>query len=92
MDFSKSSEEISGGKNVEATILTNKRGGTKGVIRVLPVKWRSSNTNKSATRANFGSNFETCESLRVELLHASIRMPKLALIAKLSVWKDCSVL
>ena len=34
----------------------------------------------------------TCESLRVELLHPSIRMPKLALIAKLSVWKDFSVL
>jgi len=74
-------------------LLTNKRGDwTKGVIQVLPVKWRSSNTNKSATRANFSSNFETCESLRVELLHASIRMPKLALIAKLSVWKDFSVL
>ena len=50
------------------------------------------NTKKSAARANVGSKFEMCESLRVELLHASIRMPKLALIAKLSVWKDCSVL
>src|SRR6056300_1447954 len=70
-------------------LLANKRGDwTKGVIQVLPVKWRSSNTNKSATRANFSSNFETCESLRVELLHASIRIPKFALIAKLSVWKD----
>ena len=44
------------------------------------------------TRANFGSNSETCESLRVELLHASTRMLKLALIAKLSAWKYCSVL
>ena len=45
-----------------------------------------------SNQGEFGSNFERCESLRVELFHASICMPKLALIAKLSVWKDCSVL
>ena len=59
---------------------------------IMIFELRNTKTRKSAARANVGSKFEMCESLRVELLHASIRMPKLALIAELSVWKDCSVL